>query len=112
MNKLILTAGAVAALTVAPLLTLGADPPPPVDAGMMKVPPNAISFMCRVAGANEKPTGTIGGQSVVCRSMEAMMTGGMMKVPQTTGMSGMAADQAWRNWLTQVLILTPRSGDG
>ena len=69
--------------------------------------------MCRAAGAKEKPTGTIGSQSVVCKSNQAMMTStGMMKVPNTTGLSSEATDKAWRDWLTSVLSMQPRAGDG
>ena len=112
MNKsLISLTGACAVLAVVPLLTLGADSPPPMD--VMKVPPNAASFMCRTAGVNEKSTGTIGSQAVVCKSAQAAMVGRMMKVPKTTGLDGSAADKAWRDWLYQTLIVSPpRSGDG
>jgi hypothetical protein len=112
MNKsLISLTGVCAVLAAVPLLTLGADSPPPMD--LMKVPPNAASFMCRTAGANEKSTGTIGSQAVVCKTAQAMMVGTMMKVPKTTGLDRSAADKAWRDWVNQVLIIgPPRSGDG
>ena len=111
MNKtLISVTGACAALAALPLLTLGADSPP---MAMMKPPPNAVSFMCRAAGANEKSTGTIGSQAVVCKSAQAMMVGGMMKVPKTTGLGGPDTDKAWRDWLNQILVIAPpKSGDG
>jgi hypothetical protein len=41
-----------------------------------------------------------------------MMTGGMMKVPKTDGLDGAATDKAWRDWLTSILIMQPRAGDG
>ena len=112
MNKSLISVTAVCAVLAAvPLLTLGADSPPPMD--VMKVPANAASFMCRTAGANEKPTGTIGSQAIVCKSAQAAMVGGMMKVPKTSGLDGSAADKAWRDWLYQTLIVAPpRSGDG
>lgn len=112
MNKtLISVTGACAALAALPLLTLGADSPPPMD--MMQPPPNAVSFMCRNAGANEKSTGTIGSQPVVCKSAQTAMVGGMMRVPKTTGLGGPDTDKAWRDWLYQILIVgPPRSGDG
>ena len=113
MNKLILSLVGVASLAALPVLTLGADGPAPKDAGLMKVPANAATFMCRAAGAGEKATGTIGTQSVVCKSNQAMMTGsGMMKVPNTTGLDGAATDKAWRDWLTSILSMQPRAGDG
>jgi len=115
MNKTLVSLAAAASLACVPLLTLGADAPAPAgpNAGLMKPPPNAATFMCRAAGPNEKATGTIGSQSVVCKSNQAMMTGnGMMKVPNTAGLDGAATDKAWRDWLTSVLSMQPRAGDG
>ena len=112
MNKTLVSLAAAASLACVPLLTLGADAPASSDTGLMKPPANAATFMCRAAGANEKPTGTIGTQSVVCKSNQAMMVNGMMKVPKTSGLDGAATDQAWRDWLTSVLSMQPRAGDG
>jgi hypothetical protein len=72
---------------------------------MMKPPSNAASFMCRNAAANEKATGTIGSQPVVCKSAQAAMVGGMMKVPKTKGLDGPDADKAWRDWVLQILVV-------
>lgn len=112
MKKIIVALAVAASLACVPLLTLGADAPASPDSGLVKVPPNAVAFMCRPTGANEKPTGTIGSQSVVCKSTQSMMTGGMMKVPKTTGLSGPSTDKAWRDWLTSVMSMQPRAGDG
>lgn len=104
MNKTFVSVSvACAALAAVPLLTLGASSPPPM--AMMKPPPDAASFMCRNAGANEKSTGTIGSQPVVCKSTQTAMVGGMMKVPNTTGLAGPESDKVWRDWLYQILVV-------
>lgn len=109
MNKfLVSVAGGCAVLAVFPLLALGADAPAAMS--MMKPPPNAVSFMCRNAAANEKPTGTIGSQPVVCKTTGTMMRNGMVMVPST---KSSAADNEWRAWLEQLMQIAPvRSGDG
>ena len=113
MKKTLVSLAAAASLACVPLLTLGADTPASSDTGLMAVPVNAAQFMCRAAATGEKPTGTIGTQPVVCRSNQAMMTSsGMMKVPKTSGLDGPATDKAWRDWLTSILSMQPRAGDG
>jgi hypothetical protein len=109
VKKTIIALGAFCVgLAAIPLLTLAQTPA--TQTAMMQAPPTAPTFMCRNAAATEKPTGTIGTQSVVCKSSQAAMVGTMMKVPKTTGLDGPATDQAWRQWLYQVLDV--RAGDG
>ena len=112
MKKTIVSLAVAASLACVPLLSLGADTPGTPDNGLMKPPPNTVTLMCRAAGPNEKPTGTINSVSVVCKSNQAMMVNGMMKVPKTSGLDAAGTDQAWRDWLTSTLSMQPRAGDG
>lgn len=73
--------------------------------GMKPVPMDA-TMLCRPAMAHEKPTAMMGTKGIVCKSMDPMMKGGMMMVPDTKS----AADKAWEHWLEHSLLI-PRSGD-
>lgn len=108
-------AGTLLAICAATLAQSPAPPASPVAApsvaapsamAPMKPPPTAATMMCRPAAPSEKTTAMMGTTGVVCKSMDKMMTNGMMMVPDTKS----AADKVWTNWVQQA-ISVPRAGD-
>lgn len=76
----------------------------------MKPPANSATMLCRPATASEKPNAAMGSQPLVCKSMT--MSGGMMMIPDAKAMkSSNDTDRAWRDWLTQSLVV-PTGGTG
>lgn len=111
MKKKLLTLCALcAALAAVPMSTLAQTTPP--HPGMTATPPTALNLICRNAAPNEKPTGTIGEQPVVCKSTQAALVCPMMKAPKTTDLDDPQINQAWRDWWSLYQILYVRSGDG